>query len=97
MTNGNHVRVNLMDYSRKIVKFYKYRSATVRNVFVRIEDESWMYKDERCTLWKTVELFLKDNNQKLDNHICWELDNGIFAMWSDNVLKFGTEIDERSW
>lgn len=97
MANGNHVRVNLMGHSSKIVKFYKYRKATVRNVFVKIEDESQLYKGESETLWKTVEMFLKDNNQKIDNHICWTLDNGIHVMWSDNVLKFGTEIEERSW
>ena len=73
----------------KIVKFYKYRKAIVKNIFCEIEMTKDIYED--------VEKWISNNGYKMDNHIVMEIQDKIYIGISDGEVLFGTSVKEGSW
>ena len=82
------MKINLKRFERKVINFYPYRTACIDQIFLEIENED---------LWIYVKKFLEQNGYQINNHVCWTLDNGISAMYSDSRLMFGTEIIVKNW
>ena len=70
----------------KVTEFYPYRTAIVTGILV--EDK---------TISETVREFLTDNGYKIDNHICFTLNNGLACMYSSRCLYIGTKVTKRNW
>ena len=78
-----------MEICGKIVKFYKYRKATVKNIFCKIEMTKDIYED--------IEKWISKNGYKIDNHIVMEIQDKIYIGIADNNILFGTSVIEGSW
>lgn len=72
----------------KIVNFYPYRTARVCGVSI---------KSENHDLYEQVREFVEKNDYRMDNHICFKTDNGIYFMWSGNCLYVGTKVHIGNW
>lgn len=72
----------------KISAFYPYRSA-------RAFSDLYL-KDENNELWDAIRERLEEDGYKIDNHICFTINN-INYMWSDCQLYIGGKLTVSRW
>ena len=71
----------------EIVEFFSYRTAMVQPMLVIEDDDLWWY----------VSKYVERNNHRMDNHICWKADNGLYYGYSDHKLYVSTKITLGNW
>ena len=72
----------------EITKFWTYRTAFVPGIIV-LE----MSEYDRLE----IKNFLDNNGYKIDNHICWQMEDGVYCMYSDLKLHIAGTIEEMNW
>ena len=85
----NEVKRYIMMFTGKIVKFYPYRTALAgSSTYVELSREDI----------EVLRKFIEDENgYKIDNHICFQTDDGKCYMYSDRTLYIGGKISVRNW
>ena len=76
------------NFNAKIKTFYSYRRAFVNQSF---------YFDLDILSKEELRSFIKEEGHNFDNHITFELDNGLWFTYSDGTLYVGTSVRVKSW
>lgn len=85
--------INLYNLTGCVVKFYSYRTAIVRNIFITLDRNDHEAKALEDFLAQTAKV-------NKDNHTCYELffqDKRLYFMFSDFNVHIGFNLEERSW
>ena len=75
----------------EIVEFYTYRSARVPGAIILDFSQNWE------DIYKHIKHYVERNGYRMDNHICWKTDDGLYCMLHDHKITIGTEILKGYW
>lgn len=76
-------------FSGKIINFWPYRKAIVLDSSFKIDLDPFGRKN--------VKFYVEEQGYHFDNHIVFQMENGLYVWFTDNRICIGTKIEEGDW